>query len=117
MSRRHAARVMRHFIEAARKGRTGKAGGLEGLSPRENDVLRMLADGLTRYEQLSMAKLGERVDSLHYVLVFLEATHNPDHGFVLQPQGQFGAPSVSGRDLTDRPNAVAHNPVRPLVIG
>ena len=50
MSRRFAARAMRHFVEAARKGRSGRAGAIEGLSPRENDVLRMLADGLTDKE-------------------------------------------------------------------
>ena len=50
MSRRFAARAMRHFVEAARKGRRPQAGAIEGLSPRENDVLRMLADGLTDKE-------------------------------------------------------------------
>ena len=33
MSRRHAATVMRHFIEAARKGRSGNAGGPRGPEP------------------------------------------------------------------------------------
>ena len=65
MSRRHAARVMRHFIEAARKGRTGKAGGLEGLSPRENDVLRMLADGLTDREIAQALVISPRTVETH----------------------------------------------------
>lgn len=65
MSRRHAARVMRHFIEAARKGRTGNAGGLEGLSPRENDVLRMLADGLTDREIAQALVISPRTVETH----------------------------------------------------
>jgi two-component system, NarL family, nitrate/nitrite response regulator NarL len=47
MSRRFAARAMRHFIDASRRGRSSAGGAVEGLSPRENDVLRMLAEGLT----------------------------------------------------------------------
>jgi DNA-binding NarL/FixJ family response regulator len=65
MSRRHAARVMRHFIVAARKGRTGNAGGLEGLSPRENDVLRMLADGLTDREIAQALVISPRTVETH----------------------------------------------------
>jgi two-component system nitrate/nitrite response regulator NarL len=65
MSRRHAARVMRHFIEAARKGRSGNAGGLEGLSPRENDVLRMLADGLTDREIAQALVISPRTVETH----------------------------------------------------
>ena len=65
MSRRYAARVMRHFIEAARKGRTGSAGGLEGLSPRENDVLRMLADGLTDREIAQALVISPRTVETH----------------------------------------------------
>src|ERR671914_2746551 len=48
MSRRFAARALRHFADAARRGRPAGAGNdLMNLSPRENDVLAMLADGLT----------------------------------------------------------------------
>ena len=65
MSRRYAARVMRHFIEAAPKGRTGNAGGLEGLSPRENDVLRMLADGLTDREIAQALVISPRTVETH----------------------------------------------------
>ena len=65
MSRRHAAVVMRHFIEAARKGRSGSAGGLEGLSPRENDVLRMLADGLTDREIAQALVISPRTVETH----------------------------------------------------
>jgi DNA-binding NarL/FixJ family response regulator len=65
MSRRHAAKVMRHFIEAARKGRSGNAGGLDGLSPRENDVLRMLADGLTDREIAEALVISPRTVETH----------------------------------------------------
>jgi two-component system nitrate/nitrite response regulator NarL len=65
MSRRHAARVMRHFIEAARKGRSGNAGSLEGLSPRENDVLRMLAEGLTDREIAEALVISPRTVETH----------------------------------------------------
>ena len=65
MSRRYAARVMRHFIEAARKGRSGSAGGLDGLSPRENDVLRMLADGLTDREIATALIISPRTVETH----------------------------------------------------
>ncbi|MEA2025799.1 MAG: response regulator transcription factor [Chloroflexota bacterium] len=65
MSRRHAARMMRHFIGAARKGRTGGAGALEGLSPRENDVLRMLADGLTDREIAAALVISPRTVETH----------------------------------------------------
>lgn len=46
MSRRFAARAIRYFADAARRVGVG-GGAIEGLSPRENDVLRMLAGGLT----------------------------------------------------------------------
>src|SRR3954452_566671 len=37
MSRRCAARAVRHFVQAAKRGRLGVGGGvIEGLSPREN---------------------------------------------------------------------------------
>jgi len=65
MSRRYAARVMQHFIEAARKGRSSNAGGLEGLSPRENDVLRMLADGLTDREIAQALIISPRTVETH----------------------------------------------------
>jgi NarL family two-component system response regulator LiaR len=65
MSRRHAARVMRHFIEVARKGRGGGAGALEGLTDRENDVLRMLADGLTDREIASALVISPRTVETH----------------------------------------------------
>jgi DNA-binding NarL/FixJ family response regulator len=65
MSRRHAAKVMRHVIEAARKGRSGNAGGLDGLSPRENDVLRMLADGLTDREIAEALVISPRTVETH----------------------------------------------------
>jgi two-component system nitrate/nitrite response regulator NarL len=65
MSRRFAARAMRHFVEAARKGRSGGAGVIEGLSPRENDVLRMLADGLTDKEIANALIISPRTVETH----------------------------------------------------
>jgi DNA-binding NarL/FixJ family response regulator len=65
MSRRYAARVMDHFIDAARKGRSSNAGGLDGLSPRENDVLRMLADGLTDREIAQALIISPRTVETH----------------------------------------------------
>jgi DNA-binding NarL/FixJ family response regulator len=65
MSRRFAARAMRHFVEAARKGRSGRAGAIEGLSPRENDVLRMLADGLTDKEIAAALVISPRTVETH----------------------------------------------------
>ena len=65
MSRRFAARAMQHFVEAARKGRGGQAGAVEGLSPRENDVLRMLADGLTDKEIAAALVISPRTVETH----------------------------------------------------
>jgi two-component system nitrate/nitrite response regulator NarL len=66
MSRRFAARVLRHFADAARRGRSaGGAGALEGLSPRENDVLRMLADGLTDREIATALIISPRTVETH----------------------------------------------------
>jgi DNA-binding NarL/FixJ family response regulator len=67
MSRRFAARAIRHFAEAARRGRGGGGGGgaLEGLSPRENDVLRMLAEGLTDREIAAALIISPRTVETH----------------------------------------------------
>lgn len=65
MSRRFAGRAMRHFVESARKGRSGRAGAIEGLSPRENDVLRMLADGLTDKEIAHALVISPRTVETH----------------------------------------------------
>jgi two-component system nitrate/nitrite response regulator NarL len=65
MSRRFAGRIMRHFVEAARRGRAGGGGVIEGLSPRENDVLRMLADGLTDKEIASALIISPRTVETH----------------------------------------------------
>jgi two-component system nitrate/nitrite response regulator NarL len=65
MSRRFSARAMRHFVEAARKGRLAGGGIIEGLSPRENDVLRMLADGLTDREIATALIISPRTVETH----------------------------------------------------
>ena len=54
----------RHFADAAR--RSGVAGGaIEGLSPRENDVLRMLAEGLTDREIADALIISPRTVESH----------------------------------------------------
>ncbi len=68
MSRRFAARAIRHFAEAARRRGRGVGGGggaLEGLSPRENDVLRMLAEGLTDREIAAALIISPRTVETH----------------------------------------------------
>ncbi len=68
MSRRFAARAIRHFAEAARRARGSGAGGggaLDGLSPRENDVLRMLAEGLTDREIAGALIISPRTVETH----------------------------------------------------
>lgn len=64
MSRRFAARAVRHFVEAARRGRLG-GGVIPELSPRENDVLRMLADGLTDREIATALVISPRTVETH----------------------------------------------------
>jgi DNA-binding NarL/FixJ family response regulator len=64
MSRRFAARAIRYFADAAR--RSGAGGGtIEGLSPRENDVLRMLAEGLTDREIADALIISPRTVESH----------------------------------------------------
>ncbi len=64
MSRRVAARAVRYFADAAR--RSGASGGaVEGLSPRENDVLRMLAEGLTDREIADALIISPRTVESH----------------------------------------------------
>jgi two-component system, NarL family, nitrate/nitrite response regulator NarL len=65
MSRRFAARALRHFIEASRRGRTAGGGAIEGLSPRENDVLRMLAEGLTDKQIAEALVISPRTVETH----------------------------------------------------
>ena len=67
MSRRTAAYVLRHFVEAARRGRPSADtdGPLRTLSPRENDVLRMLADGLTDREIAEALIISPRTVETH----------------------------------------------------
>ena len=64
MSRRFAARAIRHFVEAARRA-GGGSGVIEGLSPRENDVLRMLAEGLTDREIAAALVISPRTVETH----------------------------------------------------
>ncbi|HWH36669.1 MAG TPA: response regulator transcription factor [Candidatus Limnocylindrales bacterium] len=67
MSRRFAARALRHFAEAARRGRVtaGVEDDLLALSPRENDVLAMLADGLTDREIAGALTISPRTVETH----------------------------------------------------
>ncbi|MFN8623917.1 MAG: response regulator transcription factor [Chloroflexota bacterium] len=66
MSRKFAARAVRHFVQAAKRGRVGGGGGvIDGLSPRENDVLRMLAEGLTDKEIAAALVISPRTVETH----------------------------------------------------
>ena len=70
MSRRFAARAIRYFAEASRRrsgsgGGPGSGGAIEGLSPRENDVLRMLAEGLTDKEIAAALIISPRTVETH----------------------------------------------------
>jgi DNA-binding NarL/FixJ family response regulator len=67
MSRRFAARALRHFADAARRGRVsvGAEDDLLALSPRENDVLAMLADGLTDREIANALTISPRTVETH----------------------------------------------------
>jgi len=67
MSRRFAARALRHFADAARRGRvtTSADSDLDALSPRENDVLAMLADGLTDREIANALTISPRTVETH----------------------------------------------------
>jgi DNA-binding NarL/FixJ family response regulator len=65
MSRRHAAVVLKHFASVARRSRVPAGQGIEGLSPRENDVLRMLADGLTDREIANALIISPRTVESH----------------------------------------------------
>ena len=67
MSRRFAATALRHFADAARRGRVGISteGELLNLSPRENDVLAMLADGLTDREIANALTISPRTVETH----------------------------------------------------
>jgi DNA-binding NarL/FixJ family response regulator len=64
MSRRFAARAVRHFADLARRSRVA-GGAVEGLSPRENDVLRMLAEGLTDREIADALIISPRTVESH----------------------------------------------------
>jgi DNA-binding NarL/FixJ family response regulator len=64
MSRRFAARAVRHFADLARRSRV-TGGAVEGLSPRENDVLRMLAEGLTDREIADALIISPRTVESH----------------------------------------------------
>jgi len=67
MSRRFAARAIRHFADSARRARGSGTGSgvMEGLSPRENDVLRMLAEGLTDREIAAALIISPRTVETH----------------------------------------------------
>jgi DNA-binding NarL/FixJ family response regulator len=67
MSRRFAARALRHFADIARRGRVsvGAESDLMLLSPRENDVLAMLADGLTDREIAQALTISPRTVETH----------------------------------------------------
>jgi DNA-binding NarL/FixJ family response regulator len=65
MSRRHAAVVLKHLASVARRSRVPAGQGIEGLSPRENDVLRMLADGLTDREIANALIISPRTVESH----------------------------------------------------
>jgi DNA-binding NarL/FixJ family response regulator len=67
MSRGFAAQVVHHFAEAARRPGAADGGGLEaaGLSAREREVLRFLAEGLTDREIGEALTISPRTVETH----------------------------------------------------
>jgi DNA-binding NarL/FixJ family response regulator len=65
---------MRHFVDTARRGRAAAGGGATGplqtLSPRENDVLRMLAEGLTDREIAAALVISPRTVETHVAKLY-----------------------------------------------
>lgn len=65
LSRMRATTALRHFIEQARSGRTAGAPAGLPITPREMDVLRMLADGLTGREIAQAMTISLRTVETH----------------------------------------------------
>ncbi len=65
ISRRSAAVALAHFTELARRALPAAGELVSGLSPRENDVLGMLADGLTDREIAEALVISTRTVESH----------------------------------------------------
>jgi hypothetical protein len=70
LSRRHAGVALRHFRERARAGGSDDALTALGITPRENDVLRMLADGRTGQEIADALSISVRTVDTHVASIF-----------------------------------------------
>jgi DNA-binding NarL/FixJ family response regulator len=65
MPRRLAARTMRDLVESVAGRRTGDRAGLGGLSKREEEILRLLANGLTDREIGEALTISTRTVETH----------------------------------------------------
>jgi DNA-binding NarL/FixJ family response regulator len=65
MARRTAARLVQRLVEVIERARATMPGSLPELSPRENEVLRLLADGLTDREIGEALTISRRTVESH----------------------------------------------------